>query len=51
MNYNAMLSMIKVELNKQTEELKKYIKDEYAKAYHDGFIAGYDHRIKEEHSL
>lgn len=37
MNYIAMLDMIKVELNKQTEEIKQYIKDEYDKGYIDGY--------------
>ena len=42
MNYVAMLNMIKVELNKQTEEIKQYIKDEYDRGYHDGFSDGFD---------
>lgn len=42
MNYNCMLDMIKVELNKQTEEIKQYIKDEYDRGYHAGFSDGFD---------
>ena len=42
MNYIAMLSMIRDELNKQTEEIKQYIKDEYDRGYHAGFSDGFD---------
>lgn len=42
MNYMCMLNLIKVELNKQTEEIKQYIKDEYDRGYHAGFSDGYD---------
>lgn len=42
MNYNYMLSMIKVELNKQTEEIKQYIKDEYNRGYDKGYYNGYN---------
>lgn len=42
MNYNYMLSLIKVELNKQTEEIKQYLKDEYDRGYRAGFSDGYD---------
>lgn len=42
MNYNYMLSLIKVELNKQTEEIKQYLKDEYDRGYRAGFSDGHD---------
>ena len=42
MNYNCMLDMIKVELNKRTDEIKQYIKDEYDRGYHAGFSDGFD---------
>lgn len=43
MNYIAMLSMVRDELNKQTEEIKQCIKEEYDKAYKDGFNSGKDY--------
>lgn len=42
MNYNYMFSLIKVELNKQLEEIKQYLKDEYDRGYRAGFSDGYD---------
>lgn len=42
MNYIYMLDLIKVELNKQTEEIKQYIKDEYDRGYRDGYDHGYE---------
>lgn len=41
MNYIYMLNLIKVELNKQTEEIKQYIKDEYYQGFNDGYDIGY----------
>lgn len=42
MNYNYMLDLIKAELNKQTEEIKQYIKDEYNRGYDKGYYNGYN---------
>ena len=42
MNYSYMISLIKIELDKQTEEIKQYLKDEYDRGYRAGFSDGYD---------
>ena len=42
MDYNYMIGLVKVELNKQTEERKQYLKDEYDRGYRAGFSDGYD---------
>lgn len=42
MNYMYMLDLIKIELNKQTEEIKQHMKDEYDRGYHAGFSDGFN---------